>query len=387
MLIIGNLGAVDVDPDAEHTRHILKMSGAHAKLPPHVESNIALTVAYALAAMQNTCSFDADFVGVHREGGSLMGRLRQLKSVGEPRVEQYATGCLINMRQTAARVKREELRAWATRERERVRTALPQTRLASSQSEAVSGRLKTASAEAWAQPHRAGTGAAAGGATAWPVSAARGGAASPRRSVAGICQPTGAAERRTLPTVLSVPALRVWTDEGPDAAAAGVEVCGVGGVGGERVGVSGADGAGCVGGAGGTRRQGGGEEADDETYEDAREEAEGVEEEGELGVDGLVAALDQTLGVGEPGVVGVRHSKLPYQGTSAPQFSGLRRKIAPQPTKLPVNERPEPDLRLPRESAPPPKDVPWLMYPVARPAEGGAFARGAKLKSGELISR
>ena len=76
-----------------------------------------------------------------------------------------------------------------------------------------------------------------------------------------------------------------------------------------------------------------------------------------------------------------QHSKLPYQGVSSPWQSKSGRKVAPSPSKLPVNERPYPDERQPRSSAPPKKNgYAWSMYQLARPE------RGEKLRSGALVS-
>jgi len=426
LLVVGNLGTADVDSNAELTRALLKRAGAHALLPQHVFSNILLTVMYALAAIQNTCSFDTEFCESHDErSGGLMQRLRTLQSIGEPRVEQYATGCLVNMKQTAARAKRDELRAWATRERERVRTAggaRPTTsrRLTGSQSEAQLGlRARTADAEAW-NPPRIGWGN--GQCATSAATSSRTSAASPR-----LLHQTGAAERRSLTRVASLPALQILVeDHGPQIAA-------VGSAGGETQTAPLADGGTlqtaplAEGGApqapGPSELTGEAEAETDELFEDACEEASGGGAEvdlkteakteakskwgsEELSVELLVEALDEALGGPrqggarveraeverasrtEPAAVAV-HSKLPYQGLSSPHYSA-RRKVAPTPpAKLPVNERPFADVRQPRDfTPPPPKQSDWSVYPMGPTADRSLFgSRPSRIKSGSLVSR
>ena len=68
LLVIGNLGASAVDPQADKTRALLKERGGYLKILMHLGSEYELTVAYALAATQNTCSIDAQTaVAMHEQ--------------------------------------------------------------------------------------------------------------------------------------------------------------------------------------------------------------------------------------------------------------------------------------------------------------------------------
>ena len=120
----------------------------------HLGSDIELTVAYALAAVQNTCSTDPETVATMRDQGQaapttsaafatiafwrryqfqflfapccLAGLLDLLQdftsSAAHPLVQQYASGCLTNVKHTlqteTVRVQADEILALTRRENE-----------------------------------------------------------------------------------------------------------------------------------------------------------------------------------------------------------------------------------------------------------------------------
>ena len=71
LLVIGNLATETVDPQAEATRALLKAVGGFRRLLPHLSSSSALTVAYALGAVQNTC-MDLQYVGEMQSSGAVL---------------------------------------------------------------------------------------------------------------------------------------------------------------------------------------------------------------------------------------------------------------------------------------------------------------------------
>ena len=102
LLVLGNLGASAVDQRADKTRAMLKAQGGYIKILMHLGSEYELTVAYALAAVQNTCSVDAETAIAMQEQG-VVDLLEQFEQGGmDERITAYATGCLTNVRRTIA---------------------------------------------------------------------------------------------------------------------------------------------------------------------------------------------------------------------------------------------------------------------------------------------
>ena len=109
LLVIGNFAASEVDSRAELTLQRLRNLGTFASLLPHARSHTPLTVTYALGAIRNTCTTVED-VGLLRSTGTL-ARIQELAtsdnnaSTGDssgmdnPRLKQFAVGCIINVRQ------------------------------------------------------------------------------------------------------------------------------------------------------------------------------------------------------------------------------------------------------------------------------------------------
>ena len=77
LLVIGNLATDAVDPFAEETKKKLKSIGGFEKLLPHLYSQNALTVTYALGAVRNTCA-EPEYVLLMQQKGVM----RQLQVHG-----------------------------------------------------------------------------------------------------------------------------------------------------------------------------------------------------------------------------------------------------------------------------------------------------------------
>ena len=71
LLILGNLSTDAVDPRAYLTKARLKQLDGFPKLIPHIFSEQALTVAYALGALQNTCT-DIEYVAHMQQSGAIV---------------------------------------------------------------------------------------------------------------------------------------------------------------------------------------------------------------------------------------------------------------------------------------------------------------------------
>ena len=98
LLLIGNIASDAVDPKAALTKKVLKRINAFDTLLGHLYSSDWMTLVYALGAVQNTCT-EFEYVERMQEMGAV-GRLQELVRAGDPQLEQYAKGCLANMRQT-----------------------------------------------------------------------------------------------------------------------------------------------------------------------------------------------------------------------------------------------------------------------------------------------
>ena len=98
LLLIGNLASEAVDPNASATKALLKRFRAFERMLAHLFSSDWMTLVYALGAVQNTCT-EIDYVELMQEMGAVQ-RLQELVHAGDAQLEQYAKGCLANMRQT-----------------------------------------------------------------------------------------------------------------------------------------------------------------------------------------------------------------------------------------------------------------------------------------------
>ena len=76
LLLLATLTTEDVDPQADETKLSMKNGGIFDLIWPHLFSNVALTVAFACAVVQNTIS-DPDFTAELHDNGSV-DRLREL---------------------------------------------------------------------------------------------------------------------------------------------------------------------------------------------------------------------------------------------------------------------------------------------------------------------
>ena len=104
LLLLGNLSTEAVDPLADKTKALLKELDGFARLIPHIFSDQALTVAYALGAIQNTCT-DIDYVSALQQSGAVV-RLQDLAQCDQPQIVQYAEACLHNVMETVVSVSR-----------------------------------------------------------------------------------------------------------------------------------------------------------------------------------------------------------------------------------------------------------------------------------------
>jgi len=86
------------------TKQQIKSLGGFQKIVPFLFSEDLLTVAYALGAVQNTC-MDIEYVAIMQQMGAVM-RLQELLRSGDARLEQFAKGCLVNLRQTVMATRR-----------------------------------------------------------------------------------------------------------------------------------------------------------------------------------------------------------------------------------------------------------------------------------------
>ena len=98
LLLIGNLASEAVDPQASATKAVLKRNRAFEYMLLRLFSSDWMTLVYALGAVQNTCT-EIEYVELMQETGAVQ-RLQELVHAGDPQLEQYAKGCLANMRQT-----------------------------------------------------------------------------------------------------------------------------------------------------------------------------------------------------------------------------------------------------------------------------------------------
>ena len=99
LLLLGNLASDAVDPqEAQHTKDELRQCGGFAKLLPHIDSPEYLTQVYALGTIQNCC-MELAYVQLMQQQGTL-GKLQALLRCGDANLEEYAKGCLANMRET-----------------------------------------------------------------------------------------------------------------------------------------------------------------------------------------------------------------------------------------------------------------------------------------------
>ena len=99
LLLLATLTTEDVDPQADETKLSMKNGGIFDLIWPHLFSNVALTVAFACAVVQNTIS-DPDFTAELHDNGSV-DRLRELAHCDLPQIVQAAKACLHNMAEAA----------------------------------------------------------------------------------------------------------------------------------------------------------------------------------------------------------------------------------------------------------------------------------------------
>ena len=114
LLVIGNLSTHDFDEDgADDTLDAFRSLGAFERMLPLAHSETPLTVMYALGAIRNQCT-SLDEVALLQSSG-VLDRLQQLATprrrptmedeeqepdpMDNPRLRQFAAGCLINVRQ------------------------------------------------------------------------------------------------------------------------------------------------------------------------------------------------------------------------------------------------------------------------------------------------
>ena len=98
MLLIGNIASETYDPKADATKLLLKRHRAFGTMLRHLFSSDTVTLEYTLRAVQNTCA-ELEYVELMQEMGAV-ARVQELVSSGNEQLEQYALGCLANMRQT-----------------------------------------------------------------------------------------------------------------------------------------------------------------------------------------------------------------------------------------------------------------------------------------------
>ncbi|KAL1526364.1 hypothetical protein AB1Y20_015078 [Prymnesium parvum] len=98
LLLVGNVASDAVDSQASLTRARLQRVDAFSKLLRYVFSSDWITLVYALGAVQNTCT-ELEYVEMMQRAGCVP-RLQDLIRQGDEPIQQYAQGCLTNMRQT-----------------------------------------------------------------------------------------------------------------------------------------------------------------------------------------------------------------------------------------------------------------------------------------------
>ena len=105
LLLLGNLSTEAVDPQSELTKQRFKERDGFPKLIPHIFSDQALTVAYALGAIQNTCT-DIEYVAHMQQSGAIV-RLQDLVQCDQPQIVSYAEAVLHNVMETVMTVSRQ----------------------------------------------------------------------------------------------------------------------------------------------------------------------------------------------------------------------------------------------------------------------------------------
>eukprot|EP00966_Prymnesium_polylepis_P060502 1403830-Prymnesium_polylepis.1 len=105
LLLLGNLSTDSVDPKSEDTKKHFKEINGFSRLIPHLFSDQALTVAYALGAIQNTCT-DIEYVAHMQQAGAIV-RLQDLIQCDQPQIVNYAEAVLHNVMETVMTISRE----------------------------------------------------------------------------------------------------------------------------------------------------------------------------------------------------------------------------------------------------------------------------------------
>ena len=95
LMLLATLSTVEVDANAAATVAIAKDSGSLPQVVDKLFSNVALTVAYACALIQNICS-EPEVAQIVKAGGGVE-RLRELCLCDQPAIVQSATACLHNL--------------------------------------------------------------------------------------------------------------------------------------------------------------------------------------------------------------------------------------------------------------------------------------------------
>ena len=88
LLTLATLTTDDVDPASDDTKGIIKTSGSFEHVIPHLFSNVALTVAFACATIQNTVADMELTTALQKAGG--VARLRELSHCDQPEIVQAA---------------------------------------------------------------------------------------------------------------------------------------------------------------------------------------------------------------------------------------------------------------------------------------------------------
>jgi hypothetical protein len=70
LMLLATVTSIQVDPMADMTTQLIKQASSLPAIVAHLFSNVALTVAYACATIQNTC-FDVEVVDMLRTLGAI----------------------------------------------------------------------------------------------------------------------------------------------------------------------------------------------------------------------------------------------------------------------------------------------------------------------------
>eukprot|EP00900_Chrysochromulina_parva_P013397 jgi/Chrpa1/22058/Chrysochromulina_OHIO_Genome00006594-RA len=95
--LVGSLASTALDPQAGLSSGLLKQAGAFDHLLRHLmTTKDDTTLLYALIAIQNMCT-DIECVDKLKEAGGA-ARLQHIIGLADPRLLEYAQGCLANVR-------------------------------------------------------------------------------------------------------------------------------------------------------------------------------------------------------------------------------------------------------------------------------------------------